>query len=805
MQSAVRAGERAGFRHRAALARRNVALYLAYRGSAERAVREIEEARSALTGIERARTEVFRVAIFHLAGRARDAWPGTSDAVRVLRRRRDTVWEARLLYNRGASLADVGDAVAARRDLERARNLYAQLGLAAAVADARIVLARLRLVQGDVLDCLDELKAIELGELSDWAACWFFLTRAEAYVALRLLPEARGDLGRFVEASARAKAVDSVNKGRLDASRLALIAGDSTAAADLADTARRSFTARHQPSFAASGTLLSLAASVQAGTIRLSTIRAGQRATQVLAEAGWALDALRGRALVAQAAAIAGSRPTAVRERHEARALERRGTVADRIALRHVDGLIRVGEGDPGGAARALSGGLRLLEDHRAALGAVELRSTASMLGVELAELGLRIAIEGGHPANVLTWAERLRGNALRLPAVRPPADAKLRAQQLELRRVAVRIRDAEQSSRPVRGLAVRQAEIESSIRARTLQLRGTERPRPDVPHLSDASRLLHERALIEYVEVEGDLRALTLVRGRLELHELGSDGVPNELEWLRFALGRLARQDLSPAQRSAILGNAQAAAAALDRVLVEPLLPVIRHRALVVVPTGALHVLPWSSLPSLHGRPIVVAPSASIWLAVVKRARSRRRKAALIAGPRLRHSAAEVRALSTLFPGAAVLTGKAASGAAALAALDGAALAHIACHGRFRADSPLFSSLELADGPVTALDLSRLRRAPDVLVLSSCNVALSDRRPGDELLGLAAALLGMGTRTIVASVVPVPDSASRRLMLAFHRSLAAGRTPSVALAEAQAGLRGEATSLAGFVCLGSG
>lgn len=805
MQAAVRAGERGGFPHRAALARRNVALYLAYRGSADRGVREIEAARAALTGVERARTEVFRIAIFHIAGRASEAWPGSSDALRELRRRGDTAWEARLLYNRGGSLAEVGDAASARRDLERARELYSQLGLAAAVADAQIILARLRLDDGDVLDCLRELEAIDRGELSDWAACWFFLRRAEAYVALRLLPEARIDLERFTEACTRAKAVDPVNKGRLHACQLALLSGEPAAAQSLAETARRSFARRHQPSFAASATLLSLAASVQRDSIRTSRIRAGQRAVSILAETGWTLDALRGRVLVARAAAIAGSRATATRERDAARALEHRGTVIDRIALRHVDGLIRINQRDPRGAERVLRAGLRLLDDYRAALGAVELRATASALGVDLAQLGLRIAIDAARPASVFEWTERLRSNALRLPAVEPPSDAKLRAQQLDLRRVAGQIQAAEQRGRIVRGLTVRQAELETAIRTRTRQLPGNDGVRPAVCRPSDVSRMLGARALVEYVELDGMVRALTLVDHRLELHELGTDAVAAELEWLRFALGRLAHQNLSPERRSATLGSARAAAAVLDRTLIEPLLPTIRDRSVVLVPTGVLHALPWSSLPSLRGRPIVVAPSVSIWLDVVMRAKSRRGKGALIAGPRLRHAAAEVRALSPLFPRAEVLTGKAASGNAALAALDGAALAHVACHGHFRADSPLFSSLELADGPVTALDLQRLRRAPDVLVLSSCDLALSDRRPGDELLGLAAALLGMGTRTIIASVVPVPDSASRRLMLAFHRLLADGRTPSVALAEAQAGLRGDATSLAGFVCLGSG
>jgi len=160
---------------------------------------------------------------------------------------------------------------------------------------------------------------------------------------------------------------------------------------------------------------------------------------------------------------------------------------------------------------------------------------------------------------------------------------------------------------------------------------------------------------------------------------------------------------------------------------------------------------------------------------------------------------------LSALLSGATVLSGKAATAAAALSALDGTALAHVACHGRFRADSPLFSSLELADGPLNVHDLQRLRRAPEIIVLSSCDVALSERHPGDELLGLAAALLAMGTRTIVASVVPVPDAAARKLMLAFHRELAAGAPPATALARAQAGLQRRSAALAGFVCLGTG
>src|SRR5262249_13256255 len=184
----------------------------------------------------------------------------------------------------------------------------------------------------------------------------------------------------------------------------------------------------------------------------------------------------------------------------------------------------------------------------------------------------------------------------------------------------------------------------------------------------------------------------------------------------------------------------------------------------------------------------LVVAPSLALWSDLAHRPRSHRRKNALVAGPRLRHAAREVRELEALRPGATVLHGRAATVEATLAALDGAALAHLACHGHFRADSPLFSSLELADGPLNVYELQQLAHAPELVVLSACDLALSALHPGDELLGFAAALLGMGTRTIVASVVPVPDAAARRLMLAFHRELLAGAAPATALACAQKG-----------------
>ena len=156
-----------------------------------------------------------------------------------------------------------------------------------------------------------------------------------------------------------------------------------------------------------------------------------------------------------------------------------------------------------------------------------------------------------------------------------------------------------------------------------------------------------------------------------------------------------------------------------------------------------------------------------------------------LIAGPRLRHARAELHGVGASHPDATLLSGRAATVAATLEALDGATVAHLACHGRFRADSPLFSALELADGSLNAYELQRLGRVPELIVLSACNLASSDARPGDELLGFAAALIGMGARTVIASTMPAPDAAARRLMVDLHARLVSGLSPAHALAEA--------------------
>jgi CHAT domain len=804
LRAAVRVGERHGLTRRAALARRPLSIYLAYAGAIDAALGELDAACAALDGLELARSEVFRIAVLGLAGRAPSSLARSNQAVELLRREGDAIWEARLLGNRGFLLAERGDADAAEPDLVRARELFAALGATAAALGAESELARIALLRGDLPTCLARVDGIDTARISARHRWSLELLRAKALVAARLIGEARDALDLAQAIWEQAGIEDP--EGRLEVARLTLLAGDPVAARALARGAQRSFAARHRPVYHARAAGLALAAAIASGEVRGSALRSGRRAAAALAAAGWREEGLRVRLSVARAAIELGSSVVARRELAGCSVLLRRGPVADRIEAWHVEALLRLDRGDRAGAQRAARTGLGLLEGYRETLGASDLRATASEIGVELAQLGLRIALAGANTDSTLAWADRLRGSALRLPPVTRPDAPELRDRAAELRRVSAEIWRAERGNRAPRTLLARQAALEASIRRLSRHAAGGAAPGSAPPRRRELTRALAGAALVELIELDGTLTALMLVDGRLTRHDLGSaERVKEELEWLRFALVRLARRSHGVAQRAGMLQGAEASAESLGERLIAPLAESLDDRPLVIVPTGSLHALPWAMLPPLRGHPLVVAPSAATWSALQHPRRARRSKVVLVAGPRLRHATGELAALAGLYSRPVTLAGRQATVAAVVRALDGATVANLACHGHFRSDSPLFSSLELADGPLNAYELQRLRRPPKLIVLSTCDIGTSDTRPGDELLGFAAALIEMGTRTIIASVVPVSDSEAKRLMISLHGHLTAGDAPSVALAKAQEGPNPRGHGHAGFVCLGTG
>jgi len=110
-----------------------------------------------------------------------------------------------------------------------------------------------------------------------------------------------------------------------------------------------------------------------------------------------------------------------------------------------------------------------------------------------------------------------------------------------------------------------------------------------------------------------------------------------------------------------------------------------------------------------------------------------------------------------------------------------------VAAHGTFRADNPQFSSLHLADGPLTVYDLERIVRPPEWIVLSACEAGRSEVHPGDELMGTSAALLSLGTRAVRLERGGGADDGVIPVMVALHEQLVHGYGLARALATAQA------------------
>ncbi|CCH80504.1 hypothetical protein BN12_980001 [Nostocoides japonicum T1-X7] len=293
--------------------------------------------------------------------------------------------------------------------------------------------------------------------------------------------------------------------------------------------------------------------------------------------------------------------------------------------------------------------------------------------------------------------------------------------------------------------------------------------------------------------------------------------------------------EGLARVVRAGVDGATADAARLLEERLLGPLGD-LGGRDLVVIPTGVLHSVAWGVLPRLEHRPVTVAPSARAWLRAQRAMPSRDRHArtVVVAGPGLPGAAKEVARLGVAYraigssgrptttPERAdtpwdttaparhtteALDGTDATVHQVLLALDGADTAHIAAHGILRADNPQFSALELVDGPLTVYDLERLRTPPRLMVLPACRSGVHAVLAGDEVMGLVASLLAMGTADVIAPVAVVDDAATTEVMVALHERLRAGDRPDVALAAVRFAVSGASpttrAAAAAFTCHG--
>ncbi|MEO5831995.1 MAG: CHAT domain-containing protein [Nakamurella sp.] len=820
-RAAVRAAARTGNPLLAAEPRMTLAFILLEAGRVRAALGEAEQAAAGSTGLSAARVASQRALILQRMGRLDEALAGYAAALPVFRRHRDHVWEARLLNNRGQLHTDQGRLTLATADFAASRAVFLDAGMTALASDVEWNLAGVATLRGDVPMALARFDAVRSEHLGRGTPNpQLQIDRAETLLSVGLAAEAVVEAAAAVTALTDARQHVDLPHAILVQAQAYTAIGDHEAAGISARRARLLFQRQNRPGWATLSALTALRAAEMAGHDDQRLMIAALRSADEVRQAGWPLAEMDARLIAARAAARLGNEPVRRAQLELASDNRRLGTVDARLRGWYAQALLRDARGDRRGVQTALAAAMHVLDQHQALLGATELRANLSTVGAGVVHKGLEIALAGGRAREVLRWADLGRARATRPRPVRPPQDEALTSALAAVRRLHARTVQAQLdgSTLPAAGDRRRaERDVVAASRRSAGQI-----DRSSAAATSPALvAALGDRILVEFVEHDELLYLVAVADGRFTLHPLGSvDGLDGDVAQLHFATRRLATGFGTIRARTSIREALRVAADDLGQRLLGPVSSLGDDRELVIVPSASLHGVLWTLLDSLWRRPFVVAPSAAAWLEADSRrcpgrttdrtdptAGVRRTPPVLVAGPGLPAADAEVTVLAAQLPDAVVLRHPHATVAAVLAALDGTPLAHIAAHGALRTDNPLFSALLMDDGPLTIYDIEGLRTAPEVVLLPSCESGVSSARAGDELLGLVAALLSIGTRTVIATALETPDHATGTLMVMLHRSLGHGDRPAAALAHAReavdpADLVLWATA-AGFTCFG--
>lgn len=789
LRSAIEIATRAGNQALAADIRSTLAFTLSLLGENSSALRQMTLAEPHLRGAAAARLRMQRGLILQRMGRVDEAVDWYRRALPGIKRSGDRIAEVRLRVNRSALNVYRNELAAAAADLEAALPIAEESGQVVQVGACAHNLGFLRGRQGNTpegLACYDRaaLAYAEAGIRGGLAAV-LRADRAELLLEAGLTSEAREHALAAVAALAEDGNAADLAEARLLAARALLADGAPEDAAAMAELASRSFRSQRRPRWATLARYLELQARFdlarEHGGPTESLLRRARRVTSALGEAGWTTEGLHSATMAGRIALAMGRVGTAKRILADAEEARRRGPASSRAQAWHATALLRLSDGDLHGARRAVEAGMRVVDEHRMGLGATELRAQAGILGADLAELGVQLAIARNDPSIVLAWVDRFRAVTMLQTAVTPPLSPELNRLLSELRMLSRDSAETLLHGGSSDRTAGRTASLERRVRDLSRHQRGGQTD-GDHQDLGELSESLGRRRLIEYFATSSGTGAVVVADGSIGLCPLPDlDGVSELIDLARFDLHRMATGRGSEASLAAAAAGLTETGLQLQRLLLDPL-EVDDGAPLVIVPTGDLHGVPWGIIPSLSGRPFAVATSAASWLR--RRSRPAGRGTAFVAGPDLPGGRAEVDALAAGRSGT-LLVGDEASADRVLGAIEASDVVHLAAHGEFRPDNPMFSSLSLSDGPLTVYELEHLRRVPRLFVLPACDAAVSGVRAGDELLGLAAALLRLGASTLVAPAVPVPDDATRELMLAFHERLEAGLPADEALAVA--------------------
>ena len=210
---------------------------------------------------------------------------------------------------------------------------------------------------------------------------------------------------------------------------------------------------------------------------------------------------------------------------------------------------------------------------------------------------------------------------------------------------------------------------------------------------------------------------------------------------------------------------------------LIAPLRPFLQGRHLIIVPHGPLHFLPFHALRNgdeylCDAFTVSYAPSATIFSWCREKPASTCESSLVfgIADERAPQILREAESVAALLPHSSLHLGEQATSSVLREQGPRSGVLHLATHGIYRQDNPMFSGIRLGDGYLNLYDLYQMRLDARLVTLSGCATGMNFVSAGDELLGLQRGLFCAGATTLLLSLWDVHDQSTAQLMQHFYR-----------------------------------
>lgn len=286
------------------------------------------------------------------------------------------------------------------------------------------------------------------------------------------------------------------------------------------------------------------------------------------------------------------------------------------------------------------------------------------------------------------------------------------------------------------------------------------------------------DATLVEYYSSGDRLLAAILTRSSVHIRPVTVlSRVVNFLHLLRFQIAKF-RMGATYTQRfeQPLLAATQSHLASLHNELIAPIAAHLSTNHLIFVPHGPLHFLPFHALNSgdsylCDRHTVSYAPSATVFALCQEKPRAGMERSLVLGLPdeRAPQILDEVQSVAGILPNAELVLREAAT--TDLLRTRGARtdLLHIATHGNYRQDNPMFSGIRLGDGYLNLYDLYQMRLAARHVTLSGCATGMNFVAAGDELLGLQRGLFCAGASSLLLSLWDVHDETTSQLMQLFY------------------------------------